>query len=96
MDGLVKKPDLLSFYVASKIPVSQSTRQELLDIDGVTYRLRREIELLECFDRIQCKSCQVILYCDILVIRSLNWLFILWEIIRLTYLLLADCYCKTK
>ncbi|XP_030530618.1 uncharacterized protein LOC115741052 [Rhodamnia argentea] len=61
MDGLVKKPDLLSFYVASKIPVSQSTRQELLDIDGVTYRLRREIELLECFDRIQCKSCQTVI-----------------------------------
>ncbi|KAL3744439.1 hypothetical protein ACJRO7_013666 [Eucalyptus globulus] len=60
-DGLVKKPDLLSFYVASKIPVSQPTRQELLDIDGVTYRLRREIELLDCFDQIQCKSCQTVI-----------------------------------
>lgn len=50
MDGLVKKPDLLSFYIASKIPVSESTRQELLEIDGVSYRLRREIELLESFD----------------------------------------------
>lgn len=62
MDGLVKKPDLLSFYIASKIPASESTRQELLEIDGVSYRLRREIELLESFDLVQCKTCKVILY----------------------------------
>lgn len=62
MDGLVKKPDLLSFYIASKIPVSESTRQELLEIDGVSYRLRREIELLESFDLVRCKTCKVILY----------------------------------
>ena len=61
MDNLVKKPDILSFYVASKIPVSESTRQELLDIDGIAYRLRREIELLESIDIIRCKSCQVII-----------------------------------
>lgn len=60
MDGLVKKPDLLSFHIASKIPVSESTRQELLEIDGISYRLRREIELLENFDRVRCKTCQVI------------------------------------
>lgn len=60
MDGLVKKPDLLSFYIASKIPVSESTRQELLEIDGVSYRLRREIELLESFDLVRCKTCKVI------------------------------------
>ena len=61
MDGLVKKPDVLSFYIASKIPVSESTRQELLDIDGISYRLRREIELLESIDLIRCKICQVII-----------------------------------
>lgn len=60
MDSLVMKPDLLSFHIASKIPVSESARQELLEIDGTSYRLRREIELLENFDKIYCKSCQVI------------------------------------
>jgi cereblon len=60
MDGLVRRPDLLSFYVASKIPVSVSTRQELLEIDGISYRLQREIELLESVNLIQCKHCQVI------------------------------------
>ena len=61
MDGFVKKPDLLSFYIASKIPISEPTRQELLEIDGISYRLRREIELLERLDRIRCKICQVLL-----------------------------------
>lgn len=60
MDVLVRKPDLLSFHIASKLPVSESTRQELLEINGVSYRLRREIELLESFDRVRCKTCQVI------------------------------------
>ncbi|KAI3933643.1 hypothetical protein MKW92_039057 [Papaver armeniacum] len=58
MDDLVKAPDLLSFHIASKLPVSESTRQELLEIDGISYRLRREIELLGCFDRVCCKTCQ--------------------------------------
>ncbi|MCL7031670.1 hypothetical protein MKW94_021693 [Papaver nudicaule] len=58
MDDLVKTPDLLSFHIASKFPVSESTRQELLEIDGISYRLRREIELLGCFDRVRCKTCQ--------------------------------------
>ncbi|KAF8407095.1 hypothetical protein HHK36_006220 [Tetracentron sinense] len=61
MDDLVKKPDLLSFHIASKIPVSESTRQELLEIDGISYRLRREIELLESFDRVRCKNCQTVI-----------------------------------
>lgn len=60
MEDLISKPDLLSFYIASKLPVSESTRQELLEIDGISYRLRREIELLERFDRVHCKTCQVI------------------------------------
>ncbi|CAL5205252.1 unnamed protein product [Lathyrus oleraceus] len=58
MDSLIKKPDVLSFHIASKIPVSESTRQELLDIDGIVYRLRREIELLETIDFIRCRICQ--------------------------------------
>jgi cereblon len=68
MDALVKKPDILSFSIASKIPVSESTRQELLDIDGIAYRLRREIELLERIDLIQCKICRVIIVTPILII----------------------------
>ena len=55
----MNKPDILSFSIASKIPVSESIRQELLEIDGVSYRLQREIELLESFDRVRCKHCQV-------------------------------------
>nr|XP_043610587.1 protein cereblon [Erigeron canadensis] len=61
MDALVRKPGLLSFHVASKIPVSESTRQELLEIDGISYRLRREIELLQNFDKIKCRSCQTLI-----------------------------------
>ncbi|CAB4266457.1 unnamed protein product [Prunus armeniaca] len=72
MDSLVKKPDLLSFYIASKIPVSESTRQELLEIDGISYRLRREIELLQSVDLIQCKTCQTVIAkrSDMLVMSS--------------------------
>ncbi|GER32528.1 ATP-dependent protease La domain-containing family protein [Striga asiatica] len=72
MDSLVMKPDFLSFYVASKIPISESARQELLDIDGTTYRLRREIEFLESFDKLRCKTCQTLIAkrSDMLVMSS--------------------------
>ncbi|KAL5558637.1 hypothetical protein UlMin_034848 [Ulmus minor] len=72
MDGLLKKPDLLSFCIASKIPVSESTRQELLEIDGISYRLRREIELLERVDLIQCRNCKTTIArrSDMLVMSS--------------------------
>lgn len=61
MDGIARKPDMLSFYIASKMPISESTRQELLEIDGTSYRLRREIEVLERFDRVRCKNCQTVI-----------------------------------
>ncbi|KAG2298743.1 hypothetical protein Bca4012_010234 [Brassica carinata] len=61
MEAIVDKPDILSFFIASKIPVSESIRQELLEIDGVSYRLQREIELLESFDRVRCKHCQSVI-----------------------------------
>ncbi|KAL3498519.1 hypothetical protein ACH5RR_041251 [Cinchona calisaya] len=72
MDGFVMKPDLLSFHIASKIPVSETMRQELLEIDGISYRLRREIELLESFDRIRCKTCENLIArrSDVLVMSS--------------------------
>ncbi|RID47850.1 hypothetical protein BRARA_I04412 [Brassica rapa] len=55
-----------------KIPVSESIRQELLEIDGVSYRLQREIELLESFDRVRCKHCQSVVArrSDMLVMSS--------------------------
>ncbi|XP_006293919.2 uncharacterized protein LOC17889038 [Capsella rubella] len=61
MEAFVNKPDILSFSIASKIPVSESIRQELLELDGVSYRLQREIELLESFDRVRCKHCQTVI-----------------------------------
>ncbi|KAG2691899.1 hypothetical protein I3843_08G026900 [Carya illinoinensis] len=72
MDGLIRTPDHMSFYIASKIPVSESTRQELLEIDGTSYRLRREIELLETVNLIRCKTCQTAIArrSDILVMSS--------------------------
>ncbi|KAK6129675.1 hypothetical protein DH2020_036541 [Rehmannia glutinosa] len=72
MDSLVMKPDLLSFHIASKIPISESARQELLEIDGTSYRLRREIELLESFDKLRCKTCQTLIAkrSDMLVMSS--------------------------
>lgn len=57
LDAYMQKPDLLSFYVASKLPVSESRRQELLEIDGISYRLQREIQLLRSFNLIHCKNC---------------------------------------
>lgn len=72
MDVYVKQPDRLSFHIGSKIPVSESTRQELLEIDGISYRLRREIELLENFDLVRCKHCQTVIgkRSDMLVMSS--------------------------
>ncbi|KFK32551.1 hypothetical protein AALP_AA6G257500 [Arabis alpina] len=72
IEAVVNKPDILSFFIASKIPVSESIRQELLELDGVSYRLRREIELLESFDRVRCKHCQTVIArrSDMLVMSS--------------------------
>ncbi|XP_031473667.1 uncharacterized protein LOC116246102 [Nymphaea colorata] len=61
IEGLIRKPNFLSFFIASKIPVSDSTKQELLEIDGIAYRLRREIQLLEQFDRVRCKHCLTVI-----------------------------------
>ncbi|KAK1370128.1 ATP-dependent protease La (LON) domain protein [Heracleum sosnowskyi] len=74
LDDLLKNPDILSFHIASKLPVSVSTRQELLDIDGISNRLRREIELLESFNCIRCKNCQKVISkrSDMLVMSSMG------------------------
>jgi cereblon len=59
MDDYVKKPDMLSFHIGSRLPVPESVRQELLDIDGISYRLKREIQILKAFNLIRCKNCLV-------------------------------------
>ena len=67
MDALVRTPALLSYYIASNMPLQDATRQELLEVDGTVYRLRREIELLESMDQLRCKRClvgqQPLIYC---------------------------------
>ncbi|KAG6542344.1 hypothetical protein Mapa_016270 [Marchantia paleacea] len=57
MEEMVRSPAMLSFYIASNMPLHDSTRQELLEVDGVVHRLRREIQLLESMDRLRCKTC---------------------------------------
>lgn len=59
MDDYVTKPDLLSFYIGSQLPVSEPLRQKLLEIDGISYRLRREIQLLNACDIIKCRYCKL-------------------------------------
>ncbi|OEL18255.1 Protein cereblon [Dichanthelium oligosanthes] len=58
MDDHVRKPDILSFHIGSKLPVSESVRQKLLEIDGISYRLQKEIQLLKAFNLIKCRNCQ--------------------------------------
>lgn len=69
MEDHVRKPDILSFHIGSKLPVSETMRQKLLDIDGISYRLQKEIQLLKAFNLIKCRVCQVIIYyfwwCDL-------------------------------
>jgi len=60
MDDHVRKPNYLSFCIGSKLPISESLRQELLEIDGISYRLQREIQLLKAFNIIRCRNCLVL------------------------------------
>uniref|UniRef100_A0A0D3ETW5 Lon N-terminal domain-containing protein n=1 Tax=Oryza barthii TaxID=65489 RepID=A0A0D3ETW5_9ORYZ len=57
MDDYVRKPDILSYHIGSKLPMSCSVRQELLEIDGISYRLQKEIQLLKAFNIIRCRNC---------------------------------------
>ncbi|RLM93822.1 uncharacterized protein C2845_PM08G25200 [Panicum miliaceum] len=57
MDDHVRKPNHLSFYIGNNLPISLSLRQELLEIDGISYRLQREIQLLKAFNIIRCRNC---------------------------------------
>lgn len=74
-------PELVSFYIASNMPVQDSTKQELLQTDNLVYRLRREIQLLESLERLCCKSCKVSClmwllfthFVDIHVVTTVEW-----------------------
>ncbi len=59
MEAMVRSPNLLSYHIASNMPLQDATRQELLEVDGTVNRLRREIELLETMDQLRCKCCSV-------------------------------------
>lgn len=59
MEAMVRTPTLLSYYIASNMPLQDATRQELLEVEGTVHRLRREIELLESMDPLRCKLCLV-------------------------------------
>lgn len=61
MDDYVRKPDILSYHIGSKLPMSCSVRQELLEIDGISYRLQKEIQLLKAFNIIRCRNCLVMI-----------------------------------
>lgn len=62
MEAMVQTPTQLSYYIASNMPLQDSTRQELLEVDGTVHRLRREIELLESMDQLRCKCCTVCIF----------------------------------
>ncbi|KAJ3704040.1 hypothetical protein LUZ61_007745 [Rhynchospora tenuis] len=61
LDELVRRPESLSFYIASKMPLSEARRQELLEMDGISYRLRREIQLLRDINHLRCKTCMTLI-----------------------------------
>ncbi|TVU20542.1 hypothetical protein EJB05_36755 [Eragrostis curvula] len=58
MEDHVRKPDILSFHIGSKLPVSEYLRQKLLELDGTSYRLQKEIQILKAFNLIKCRDCQ--------------------------------------
>uniref|UniRef100_A0A0D9V5I5 Protein cereblon n=1 Tax=Leersia perrieri TaxID=77586 RepID=A0A0D9V5I5_9ORYZ len=57
VDDYVRKPDILSYHIGSKLPLPGSVRQELLEIDGISYRLQKEIQLLKAYNIIRCRNC---------------------------------------
>eukprot|EP00250_Pteridium_aquilinum_P024667 c2941_g1_i2 orf=252-1487(-) len=69
---MVRKPEILAYHIASKMPVQDATRQELLEINGVVSRLRREIQLLESMNHLKCKCCEALIakQSDILVMSA--------------------------
>lgn len=58
---MVRRPEMMSYHIASKIPVQDATRQELLEIDGVVPRLQKEIQLLESMNHMKCETCMTLI-----------------------------------
>lgn len=52
-----KQPEALSYWVASNLPVDDSVRVKLLEMDCVVRRLRCELHLLSQFDALCCSGC---------------------------------------
>ncbi|KAH8945724.1 hypothetical protein BDL97_12G055300 [Sphagnum fallax] len=57
MEALVCKPIPLSYYIASKLPLQDCTRQELLEMESTVNRLKCEMQLLEQMDKLKCNRC---------------------------------------
>jgi hypothetical protein len=72
MEALVQMPIPLSYYIASKLPLQDCTRQELLETEGTVDRLKREIQLLEGMDKLKCNRCRELIArrSDMLVMSS--------------------------
>jgi hypothetical protein len=84
MEALVQMPIPLSYYIASKLPLQDCTRQELLETEGTVNRLKREIQLLEGMDKLKCNRCRVCmcsaascLVCDAFV----QWFQQAWRVV---------------
>eukprot|EP00850_Spirogloea_muscicola_P010796 SM000064S19818 [mRNA] locus=s64:540139:544359:- [translate_table: standard] len=59
--SLLGKPQSLSFHVASNLPLSDSARQVLLEMEGTVYRLQKEVRILENMERLRCKACKLVI-----------------------------------
>ncbi|CAK9199186.1 unnamed protein product [Sphagnum jensenii] len=57
MEALVCKPIPLSYYIASKLPLQDCTRQELLEMESTVNRLKCEMQLLEQMYKLKCSHC---------------------------------------
>jgi hypothetical protein len=87
MEDHVRKPDVLSFHIGSKLPVSEYQRQKLLELDGTSYRLQKEIQILKGFNLIKCRYCQVCCFhIDKVFYNPLTvGLLIYYDIVRLVF-----------
>jgi hypothetical protein len=65
MEALVCTPIPLSYYIASKLPLQDRIRQELLEMESTVNRLKCEIQLLERMDKLKCNRCWVCLFCTV-------------------------------
>ncbi|GBG76201.1 hypothetical protein CBR_g21950 [Chara braunii] len=60
-DELIANPEACSFFVAKNLPLQDSIRQELLEMDGAVKRLWREIRIMEGLDLMKCRQCRAVI-----------------------------------